>query len=162
MPTTPSLSPAKSAAPIADPKAIRAFLFAGKAHLTLVSKVTGKRYTYEVERRNAKNKRDHFCFVRLLVGPDNGSDYRYIGGLDTLDLFGKDAMTFAPARKSEFRAASAGFWWMIHKLERDPVKLFNQAEIWHSGTCSRCHRELTDPESIATGLGPVCREKVMG
>ena len=28
----------------------------------------------------------------------------------------------------------------------------------HSGSCGRCGRELTDPESIKRGLGPTCAE----
>jgi len=150
------------AAPITDPKAIRAFLFAGKAHLTLVSKVTGKRYTYEVERRNPRNELDEWCFVRLLVGPDNGSDYRYIGGLDSRDLYVEDSMVFSVSPKVTRQAPVEAFAWMLRTLENNPAKFFEQAEIWHSGVCSRCHRELTDPDSIATGLGPVCRERMMG
>jgi hypothetical protein len=29
-------------------------------------------------------------------------------------------------------------------------------EVWHEGHCMRCGRALTVPESISTGLGPVC------
>jgi len=28
--------------------------------------------------------------------------------------------------------------------------------------CEVCHRRLTDPESIARGIGPVCLKKVEG
>lgn len=28
------------------------------------------------------------------------------------------------------------------------------------GRCGRCNRDLTDPESIASGIGPICAEKV--
>ena len=27
-----------------------------------------------------------------------------------------------------------------------------------TGTCGVCHRTLTDPESVALGIGPVCRQ----
>ena len=27
------------------------------------------------------------------------------------------------------------------------------------GTCAVCNRPLTEPESIKTGIGPICREK---
>lgn len=29
-------------------------------------------------------------------------------------------------------------------------------EVWHEGRCGRCGRALTVPESIASGIGPVC------
>ena len=28
-----------------------------------------------------------------------------------------------------------------------------------TGTCGVCHRTLTDPESVALGIGPICRQK---
>jgi hypothetical protein len=30
------------------------------------------------------------------------------------------------------------------------------------GRCAVCHRELSDPESIEAGIGPVCRERMFG
>jgi hypothetical protein len=54
------------------------------------------------------------------------------------------------------------------KLDSQPVVAFNYVlqhidklpnicEVYHSGRCGRCGRELTDPESIKCGLGPHCR-----
>jgi len=31
--------------------------------------------------------------------------------------------------------------------------------IQHNDACGRCGRELTDPISVATGLGPICRSR---
>lgn len=31
-----------------------------------------------------------------------------------------------------------------------------QVELWHEGVCGRCAHRLTVPESIESGLGPVC------
>lgn len=35
----------------------------------------------------------------------------------------------------------------------------NKVHIFHHGLCSVCSRPLTDPESIRTGIGPVCKKR---
>ena len=134
---------------------VRAFLLAGHAKFTLVSKVTGARKTFEVKHAKATDKFPEGWMVSLLVGPDNGSDYRYVGIIrrgSQLD-FHRNRKAFAPE-------ACAAVEWFVRLVNLDKNDVFNaQAEFWHSGFCARCGRELTDPESIASGLGPVCREK---
>jgi hypothetical protein len=34
-------------------------------------------------------------------------------------------------------------------------------EIWHEGSCLRCGRKLTVPESIESGYGPECIKSVL-
>ena len=34
-----------------------------------------------------------------------------------------------------------------------------ELEVWHQGSCGKCGRPLTVPESIASGIGPVCASK---
>lgn len=139
---------------------IKRFLLAGKATFTLVSKRTGERKTFLVEQAEPKpgDVRPAF-FVRLLIGPENSSDYRYLGflfetrsGLHNLkinkDLWGEEA--------------AAAFSWLLRAID-DPMiysdKFAAEAEFWHAGTCGRCGHLLTDPVSIALGLGPVCASK---
>jgi hypothetical protein len=46
----------------------------------------------------------------------------------------------------------------LQRIEADP----EAAAVLHgraSGCCSVCSRDLTDPESIARGIGPICAEK---
>jgi hypothetical protein len=94
--------------------------------------------------------------VSLLVGPDNGSDYRYVG---ILRRHG-GPLSFHPNKKGYAPEACAAVAWFVRLVNLDKNDVFNaQCEFWHSGFCARCGRELTDPESIASGLGPVCREK---
>src|SRR5882672_9405186 len=38
----------------------------------------------------------------------------------------------------------------------------NHIEIWHSGSCGRCGRTLTVPESVLSGFGPECINKMKG
>lgn len=132
------------------------FLLAGHAKFTLVSKVTGNRKTFEVVKAPPKAGMPEGWFVKLLVGPDNGSDYRYIG------IIRRNAhgLSFSANREGFGIDACAAMAWFIRLINETKDNRFNeQAEFWHSGYCSKCGRELTDPESIARGLGPVCAEK---
>ena len=61
---------------IADAADAQQFILGGRARFTLVSKQTGKRYTYRVAK--AKDSDDMF-FASLLVGQNNEQDYEYIG-----------------------------------------------------------------------------------
>lgn len=49
----------------------------------------------------------------------------------------------------------------LDEIERDP-KAAIAAHGIATGSCGCCGRELTDPESIAVGIGPICIEKLGG
>jgi hypothetical protein len=58
------------------------FLLAGKAVVTVRSKATRTRYTYRVKRApvdDDRPSRKRPWFVAVLVGPENTSDYAYLG-----------------------------------------------------------------------------------
>lgn len=131
----------------------RAYILGGVAVLTIVSRVTGKRFTYKV----VKNWDERFAdppvwFVSLLTGPDNTRDYTYMG-----TIFGSSG-AFRNTPKSKIDSTAPGFVafaWLWRHVDRLPESV----TVYHQGTCSRCSRPLTDPESIWVGLGPICRGK---
>ena len=55
----------------------KSFILAGNAVFTLRSVKTGTRYTYVVSKDDEKP----LWFVGCLTGPDNTSDYTYLGGI---------------------------------------------------------------------------------
>jgi len=133
-------------AQITDPETIKRFATAGKARITLVSGRTGDRFTYQVK---LKKGSEDFYFVSVLTGPENTSNYTYLGHVaggrftdDRRLRIGQEA----PSRK--------GFQWFWKALHG--ASDLSQVEVWHEGRCGRCSRVLTVPESIQTGLGPVC------
>ena len=141
-------------APISPPHR-KAYILAGDAKMTIVSKKTGERFTYRVKGKeeiqgtlgNPVPKSLHF--VSVLTGPDNEEDYRFLG-----TIF--DGKVYVHGRRSSISSAAPSamaFQWAWANLEGEKAERF---ELWHSGRCARCHRELTDPESISRGLGPVC------
>ena len=96
---------------------------------------------------DAKDKDKPF-FVHILVGPDN---YKYMGFLPDKErplilIAGKNGMPAAPSFKA--------LQWVFMCINKDKVPA--DLKIFHEGTCGKCGRELTVPESIQIGIGPVC------
>lgn len=126
----------------------KAYLTAGNAVMTVVSQKTGARYTYRV--RASKDGAVHF--VAVLTGPSNENDYQFIG------VIRDDEFRTSPkARVSDTAPSFVVFAFVWGHLVRGWIH--PMVELHHNGTCGRCGRMLTTPESIATGLGPVCSEK---
>jgi hypothetical protein len=139
------------------------FLKAGKAVFT-VDNGKGTHYTYKVTRKEDKDR--VLYFVNLLTGPDNTSNYTYMGMLVDDYLWNK-ANPHTPERVYCKMTRASKF-----NTDSTPVKVLNWAldviqdvkvlpkgySIQHDGRCARCSRVLTDPDSIRLGLGPVCRD----
>ena len=137
------------------------FVLAGDAVLTLTSRVTGQRYTYSVVAAKDRGKRtEHptLYFVSLLSGPDNDADYTYIGSL-RITLAGP---RFDLTQKSRLPADAkpiAAFRFFVQRVLAAGV-MPPLLEVRHEGRCGRCGRRLTVPESIDTGLGTECADRL--
>lgn len=144
----------------------RTFVLAGDAIFTVTlpadfaarHKIPGH-YTFRVKHKPADSQWTEAWFVELLAGPDNTDDFDYVGKLDPQtgsvrltrkSRYSPDAMVVRVLRRvlSRLWAADLG-----------PVREAGFA-VAHAGRCGRCGRTLTEPESIATGIGPVCRDKL--
>ena len=114
-------------------------------------------YTYKVRKKEGRDCKPVF-FVSILSGPDNESDYRYIGIL-TFDgqirTTAKSALqpTAMPVRLLN-RTLNLLWKGDLTDLQEAGFKLH------HENKCGRCGRKLTVPESIETGLGPECAGRV--
>ena len=143
-------------------KDAREYTLAGKATITLTSQKTQAHYTYRIR----SSKDGHCSFVQVLVGPDNTTDYQYLGIIPQ-DRYGAPQF-FRCTQKSRFYkvdlAAEAPclkafrYYWDHVLANRLPANL----EVRHEGSCGRCGRVLTTPESIDRGIGPECWEKMGG
>jgi hypothetical protein len=126
------------------------FVNGGHAIFTILNPKTGGRFTYKVVRPKGAKEDSRFRFVSVLTGPDNNCNYSFIG-----IIFDDDQ--FRHSRKSRVKKNSLSFrafdWFWRHRENPAP------AEIYHEGCCGRCGRRLTTPESIETGLGPICAER---
>jgi hypothetical protein len=139
--------------------AVEQFMFAGAAHFTLVSLRTGVRFTYKVRVKKSdrgKMTADQVTyFINLLRGPDNTADFTYMGVVRNNPP--RFFWTAASGKVSREAPAYKALLWMLDAMahERHGV-LGRTLEIWHEGRCGCCGKLLTVPESIASGLGPVC------
>lgn len=129
------------------------FILAGNATFTVVSRKTQARYTYHVE----ESSKYPGWFVSLLNGPDNTRDFTYLGFISLREGFKLTAKSRMTADSAPVKA----FAWTFKGLWSD-ADLTQAIEVWHVGKCGCCNRALTVPESIASGIGPVCAKKGHG
>ena len=133
--------------------AIRKFIFAGKATFTIRSKKTGARFTYKITKlkKVTMGNANTVHFVTLLRGPDNESDFAYMGCILDMAVFKRTGKS----KVSEDAASFKAFRWVFDQMRADkPMR--PELEVWHEAKCGRCGRKLTVPESVASGIGPEC------
>jgi hypothetical protein len=127
------------------------FFEQGRAIFTVANN-KGEHYTFRIGR----SKPEQPLFVGLLTGPDNETNYTYMG-------------VYEPARHSVRLTAKSKYTpdsaptkvvnWAIRQVAEKTV-LPDGYSIQHEGKCCKCGRTLTDPTSISLGIGPECRSKV--
>jgi len=117
------------------------FILAGNATFTIVSKKTGIRFTYRVQSENSIH------FVEVLTGP---GVYTYLGTISKATHYRHGVKSPIDASAT---SAQAFNWYWCHRCS--PM-----IEFFHAGSCGRCGRKLTVPESIESGLGPECARRV--
>ncbi len=137
------------------------FITAGNSTFTIETPA-GTHYTYKVcQSEPSVAYPQPAWFVKLLSGPDNESDYTYLGKLS--DFTGQVSAT----------VKSPAYCRSQKKTDDNPFHLLNRvlARVWagdhaafeahgyklhHEGRCGRCGRKLTTPESCERGIGPEC------
>jgi hypothetical protein len=147
--------------PLTTPSVALPLLLAGDCTFTLVSRRTATRYTFNVTATKPHPRFGPGWFVKTLVAPDQ---YEYLGMLTAPRAGVAPTFRLTPASTATVadpRVRGLGYLFDILRIgDADPR--WEQCEVWHSDTCARCGRALTDPDSIATRLGPECYQKVHG
>ena len=127
------------------------FIFAGNATFTLSNTESGNRFTFRMRAlkdRKTGEINPNLIFVSVLNGPSNTSDYMFLG-----TVFNKAGFKLSPKSHAGAEAQSVKvFNWFMNNINRLP----EMVEVRHSGKCGKCGRKLTTPESIDSGIGPVC------
>lgn len=145
-----------------------AYILGGEATFTAVSIVTGRRFTFKCDRskkwNNATNKEEwqDRWFVKVLTGPDNNSNYTYMGTIDTRDV-SSNKWYIRQTQKSGVGTDAMSWLTIVYILDKLQNgfqfindRLSKEIKIYHDGTCSICSKKLTDVISVITGFGPVC------
>lgn len=135
------------------------FLFAGNAIFT-VTNPQGEYYTYRLREPADQNEDIPIWFLSVLTGPDNTSDYTYVGIVTKATLHnGQFVRLTAKSRyENDSKIVQVARWGIKKILEGK--ELPEGYRIDHIGKCGKCGRPLTTPESIQDGLGPICSGRV--
>lgn len=119
-----------------------------------ISSPTGEHRTFDISTQPenaefAPGKR----IIALLTGPNNNADYKSFGFVtdNGINVYKKLRGTDEPSH----------FDWYAHLVWK--LATTNDSR-WHKlgyklmveGTCLKCNRKLTTPESLKIGLGPIC------
>lgn len=133
------------------------FIFAGKARVTLTSAKTGTHFTFKLNQVENEDGTVTPFFVKYLFGPNNAwdGDWAYLGFVPNGE---RDKLVAGRKGKPDADSFKALAWTLKHLYAG---LIPEDLTIQHNDACGMCGRELTDPISVATGFGPVCREKVM-
>lgn len=132
---------------------IERFITGGKATFTVVSSATGDRYTFRVNQRENDDGSLSPFFVSVLNGPDNYTNYNYIGIISAGGRFRTTAKSKASPDAPSVRCIN----WLLENVHSE--EQMDRIEFWHCGKCGMCGRKLTVPESIESGIGPVCARR---
>lgn len=134
-------------------KAANRYMFGGNAVVTVQSVVTNKHYTYRIWTKKDDTSFGDNRTPLYFVGVRAGERYRYIGYIKDDELRAGNKGT--PGADS-FKA----FQWLLRQVTtRHRLDIHPQMILRHEGTCGRCGRQLTHPESLNSGIGPVCATK---
>ena len=137
------------------------FLEAGRAILTIRSRRSGERFTYRFRRPDATDDQAPAArpiFVSVLRGPDNSTDYVFIGTIFPTSSVCEVRPSRATKVGANAPSAKAVRWFLecAYGGDRGAARLTKLVEVWHEGRCGRCGRLLTVPESVRRGIGPEC------
>jgi hypothetical protein len=135
------------------------FIFAGTAIFTILNTLTGRHFTYKVEKSDDDSGYSPVFFVRVLTGQDNEHDYSYAGIIPVGGIADKRVRfrTTKNSRIGEDAQSVKALQWF---LARAAINDLGPVEVYHEGRCGRCGRKLTTVESVTRGLGPVCSESL--
>ena len=140
------------------------WMYAGNCHVTFVNTKIHERFTYNIQvgkRRPEEGPEvEPPHFISVLVGQNNQDDYSYIGTV--FHNTDGDKYVHNDRRSNLSREAPSvkAFQWILQVLNAGAPPTW--LEIWHEGRCCVCARLLTDPTSIARGIGPTCLDNMMG
>lgn len=163
-----------------DMDTLHEYLFGGYGTITVQSRATGKRFTYELRKPKEHRKDSMFyrkqyegkpkpIFVSVLTGPFNTASYEFMGSI--FPVQDEDAQEhvgthrFQHSRRSRIKESAPSaiaFKWFLRGVMGKCAQVLTKADVWHEGTCCRCGRKLTVPTSIEAGIGPECARKLEG
>lgn len=132
---------------LVTPSIIKRYLESGQAVVTLKSEKSGAHYTFKFTKKPAKDAPDFSVyFISQLIG---SNEYMYVAFINQFGEFKYKGPGTKVTDTLKY------LWRNITEHNRLPP----QMEVMHEGRCGACGRPLTTPESIISGIGPICAGK---
>jgi hypothetical protein len=149
---------------IVSPVSMLEYMLAGKAVFTIRSKRSQRHYTYKVTRAkdNGEQKSPLRWWVNVLTGDNNSNPHHY-SKMGQVVCNSGGYPHFRMVQGAQFSKDSfptAGFKHVLTAVVQEDEVALAGFEFFHEGRCGVCNRRLTDPESVARGIGPVCLENL--
>ena len=118
---------------------------------TLENPARGTHVTFRVRRPKGFKT----MLLDVMTGSDNESSYEYVGSMNR-GLWIKPNTSKASANAQG--KLNAVLWYMsnVRKAQAGEASAHSLVTLNHSGSCTCCGRTLTNPESLETGIGPIC------
>lgn len=132
---------------------IKNYILAGKSTFTIQSRNSNVRFTYKV----VKSEDGKVYFVNLLTGPNNESDFTYLGVIKENNV-GLNFYLTAKSKQNKDSKCVIAFDFLIKNINDNfihPNLIFLK-----SSNCCRCGSKLTTPDSIMDGIGPECKKLI--
>lgn len=149
--------------PNLNPMALTTLALAGRAVLTFRNNVAGTHFTARIKQKRDKKDRKvklPAYHVELSILQDGVQRYRYAGMIFTdqpqIRLWVSRDLNSANENDARLIAI---FRWLVAAIQ-NPMPLRGRVGLFHEGHCCHCGMPLTHPESIYTGLGPVCLKRM--
>jgi len=120
---------------------------------TITNRTTGEHRTFRI-RTQGKDSAFASCkrILSLLMGSNNEHDYRgfaFVGRDGSIRLWRKMDLP-------HYRAYARLIRWTLVEPRAEALAKY---EIQAEGRCIVCNRKLTHPDSIKTGIGPICAQR---
>jgi hypothetical protein len=157
--------------PNLNPLALPTLALAGRAVLTFRNVESGTHFTARIKQRTSKQDRKvklPAYNVKISMSGDHETGFRYVGQIFTDDP-STLRMWVARELKNDDPIVSI-FSWMVGVianpivLRGTPSKVdglvHNRVHLFHENKCCHCGLPLTHPESVYTGIGPVCMKNL--
>lgn len=131
------------------------YALSGISVFTLQNEGTSNRFTFKaIDARMVDSKaRKEIYFLKVLTGPDNSSDYSFVGTIQVSD----SGYVYKHSKKSRMtedaQSVKVAKWFLAAAQGKG---LPENIKMYHEGRCGRCGRKLTVPESVESGYGPEC------
>ena len=128
--------------------AIFNYVTGGHAVVTLQSE-SGIHHTYSFHAPKERKPGEDTLFISTLV---DSNTWVYVGMYKNKDFHFTKASAY-----SKDSAIVKGIAFILKLMLKDGFH-DDRMHLYHEGVCCRCGRPLTNPASIALGIGPTCAE----